>query len=50
MLDQAYRKQVLYRLIIITWESAVPPCTCAFAAMIAGAAGVCATLSPLLKN
>ncbi|KAH9984461.1 hypothetical protein BJV77DRAFT_182305 [Russula vinacea] len=38
-LHSRHFRKVLYRLIIITWESAVPPCTCAFAAMIAGAAG-----------
>jgi hypothetical protein len=38
-LHSGHFRKILYRLIIITWESAVPPCTCAIAVMIAGAAG-----------
>jgi hypothetical protein len=32
--------QTIFRLILITWEAAVPPSTCAIAVLIAGAIGV----------
>jgi hypothetical protein len=42
---EAYRvSQILFRLIIITWEAAVPPCTGAIATLVACAVGVCVTL------
>ncbi|KAN0109842.1 hypothetical protein V8E52_008948 [Russula decolorans] len=35
----------LFRLILITWESAVPPCTCAIATLI-----VCALSAPVISS
>ncbi len=32
--------QTLYQLILITWESAIPPCTCTIAALIVCARSV----------
>jgi hypothetical protein len=40
--------QILYRLTLITWETAVPPCTVAIVALIVGALSVC--ISSRLKS